>query len=341
MDGMFDELTDAEKAYFDSAGETVSEELLKGVEEPAATPEADPEPPAATPEAEPEVTIEADAAEETPEEQPETTPQPEKAPEKVPAWVLKDLREKNRKLEAELEAARAEKARIDAERLAALQPKPPAATPEAEEEPDADLDPIGFERFQRAKLEAQVGALREELTQSKVQTEMGWITTQTKALEADFAAKNPDYAEALEFLTNARLDELRVLYPAASDEQHAQMIQAERGQIVLNSVRRTPTGAIEFVRHPAEAIVALSKSRGFRGKAADAGAATPQSPPAPSKPDPALVAKREAASMTLSGVSGVEGSGPLTVEKLAKMNEAEFAAAMAKDPRLVDRLLGA
>jgi hypothetical protein len=169
-----------------------------------------------------------------------------------------------------------------------------------------------------------------------METEIGWINNQTAQLTQQFASKNPDYEDALNFVKDRRREQIQLLYPTAAPNQVEEAIALEYGNIVRESLERMPNGSIRFRRVPAEAVYAMAKSMGFQS------APPAVEPPAPVGADVVdQTRRRSSAATSLSVVSGSEGSPPLDTKRLAQMSEAEFAKILREKPELVDKLMGA
>lgn len=334
-DGVFGEdLTVEEQTYFDTRGESEKGSAVEA-----------PESPAVAEETAPETAIEPPVADVSAPETTESTEPEDEKPDSVPLWALKEARERVRAAQAERKAIeeqllqeREARVRLE-ERFSAVER---ANQPPAEElppMPDPDVDPLGYEQSRREMLEREVVELKKAIVDTKLETEIAWINQQTSTLTQQFAAKNPDYMEALDYVKERRREQLQLLHPTANSHQVEEQVALEYGNIVRESLERLPNGSVRFRRVPAETVYAMAKSMGFQGR---------QAPPAPSIEQEAPLEqrveqtrRRVAAATSLSSVSGNEGSGPLDAKRLAQMSEAEFGKLLKDKPELINKLMGA
>jgi len=213
-------------------------------------------------------------------------------------------------LKAERAARRAEKRefqrQIDELRAAVQQPRQTEQRQTAAPINPED-DPIGALMETREKLaaiEAERQRATEQQGQAKAQEQyMARIQTTVQEYEAEFAADNPDYHQAAEFLTQSRAKEYQTAGYTPAQVQQA--LQREYHDIIVNAV-----GA---GRDPAEVFYNLSKQRGFRGG---------QTP----KLD--AIAAGQKATGALSG--GGRGADGLTFGAVADLEGADFDKAYAK-----------
>lgn len=337
-DGVFsEELTTEEQAYFESRGEAAAESPVESpVSEPVSTPE--------TPEITPETATEPVSTSDSTSDSPETAPDNDEKPDSVPLWALKEARERARTAQAErkaleeqLSAEREARVRLE-ERFSAIEKANQPPPMEQQPLPDPEIDPLGYEQVRREALEREVENLKRAVLDTKMESEIGWINNQTSQLTQQFAAKTPDYEDALNYVKDARRAQIKLLYPSANDAQVEEQVAIEYGNIVRESLERLPNGSIRFKRIPAEAVYAMAKTMGFQGKQS----APPVTETAPTNEDRVeLTRRRAAASTSLSSVSGSEGSGPIDAKRLAQMSEAEFGKLLRDKPDLIDKLMGA
>ncbi|CAB4196000.1 hypothetical protein UFOVP1287_45 [uncultured Caudovirales phage] len=333
-DGVFDEgLTTDEKAYFESRGED-------SAESPAAGEAAPPESPT-------ETALDSASPPDSTEpalDSTEPAPEGDEKSDSVPLWALKEARDRVRaaqaerkQLEEQLSSEREARVRLE-ERFSVIeranQPPPPEAAPM----PDQEMDPLGYEQVRREALEREVDNLKRVVADTKLEGEIGWINTHTAQLTQQFAGKVPDYEEALTYVKERRREQIKLLYPTASDANVEEQVAVEYGNIVRESLERLPNGAIRFRRVPAEAVYQMAKSMGFQTKAPPA-AIEEATSAADERVE--LTRRRAAASTSLSSVSGAEGSGPLDAKRLAQMSEAEFGKLLRDKPDLINKLMGA
>lgn len=248
------------------------------------------------------------------------------------------------------------------EQLSALmQPAAPAAAPTApapepeDVAPDVNTDIFGYVAWQSRQLEKANKSIAELRAQSQEQvesvrgqlTEQGMMNHYRNDAQA-FVAQKPEFGDAYRHLVNARNAELALMgYDDAN--QRMQIIQNEERELVAMAHKRR--------QRPAEFIYNVSVARGFRAPAAAVPApvaavpapiaAAPAAPlptpvaapaaPAPTATPAAITAAQQlanqaaarAAAGTLSGAGGGSGDG-LTVDAIASMSDAEFAALHAK-----------
>lgn len=242
-----------------------------------------------------------------------------------------------------------------AERLniltAALQPAAEKAkTPEEEDpEPDAEKDIFAHNAWLTRKLTTLSDRLQKSELGAQAQSEEQTIATTYVDDARSFAAQEPNFPAAYNFLMENRTVELAQYYfgldltdpkcPQLTNEQVAQIkssISAEERTLVTNAIKGN--------RSPAASVFAMARARGFRPPAAAlapaaaaAAAAAPKVPPvAPgslAEPPAAggvgeeierIKAGSEAARSLSSG--GGAPPSPLTPEKLAAMDDADFGA---------------
>lgn len=286
------------------------------------------------------------------------------APERsrtVPQQALHQEREKRRAaekkaLERETElaaekAARAQdqavlQARVDMiAKLAETQAAVPVAPVAEEALPDKTTDPIGYfealtGRMQK-RLEAQDGMLRGFAEQQRRAQQGAELRAWGMAQENEFAEREPDYSDAMEFLKASRRAELRAL--GVTDA-------AERERTIAQDVNTIALVARRDGANFAERLFKTAQERGFVKKAA-----APAVPAAPAIP--ALDAEFSSAAaraergrenaMTLSTV-GSAPAAKLSVERIANMSESEFDALITKAktnpgayPEFIRQLMGA
>lgn len=334
-DGVFvEDLTVEEQAYFDNRGEAETSAPAEAQESPAPAPETAPEPPVETPVAEVSAPETSEPAE----------PEEEKS-DSVPLWALKEARERVRAAQAERKAieeqlSREREARVRLEeRFSLIERANQPPVEEAPPIPDPDVDPLGYEQSRREMLEREIVDLKRAIVDTKMETEISWINQQTSALTQQFAAKNPDYEDALNFVKERRREQLQLLHPTANAQQVEEQVALEYGNIVRESLERLPNGSVRFRRVPAETVYAMARTMGFQGRQAPP--APPAEQEAPLEQRVEQTRRRAAAATSLSSVSGSEGSGPLDAKRLAQMSEAEFGKLLKDKPELINKLMGA
>lgn len=253
-------------------------------------------------------------------------------------------RERRKAVERELAEYREKFARGD-ERLRLLSeamqkaPQAPAAAqaaPEPEAVPDPNEDIFGYVKHLEKQL-ADVRSGHQQMTEAqKKQAEEDRAETETREIVGSYqrdiqryAAAEPAFADAYQYLVQGRVAELK-LY-GLDDRQAIAQANADELAFVRSAVQRGVS--------PAEQAFALAKARGFVAKAPE-----PAAPPAPAAETPAerqaRLAAGQAASKSLSGAGGGP-AGEITLEMLATMSEADFEKFAAKNPGKLEALMGA
>lgn len=314
---MSDQLTPSEQAFFDTRGETapVVEE-----QQPAAVETQSNEQPAA-----------------------EEGQARDAAGKFVPHAVFHAEREEKKKANARFEEANArieELTRTQAvlndrwNTLLAANKPPEQAKPEI---PDPENDIFGYMKYQGEQLKAlqdQTAAeKRQAEEQRQYQAQHQDIQTTWQRSAQAFAAKEPAFGDAAQFLSNARMQQLEALGAIdpnmATEEGRLQQINAETFQIVQASKAAG--------KDPAEVIFEMAKKYGYTvtssQEQADPNAAINQ------KVD--NLAKAINANKTLTGTNGPSSADPDTAEAVAKMSDAEFSAWYAKNPGKFQKMMGA
>lgn len=302
-------LTEAEEAYFESGGETP----IPGSEEAA--------PQAETP---------AQPA------QPEEHPQPQERDDKgrfVPHQALHAEREEHKKTKAELEELKQFRAVMEDRWKTIMAVKEPAAA-EVAEPPDPEKDIFAYSKWQAEQMEALQKTLADEKAQSQqraqIEQQEAAIWNEWQSSSQAYAAENADYADAVKWLSETRVNQLRAFAPInpafASDEGINRQIDAELRSIII--------GAREAGVSPAKVVHDLAVSWGFKstGQPAD-----------PKLPDQlAAVAKAQEAAKTIGQVPGRAGGDALTPEAIAAMKPEEFQRWYAdpKNARIFEQMMG-
>jgi hypothetical protein len=231
----------------------------------------------------------------------------------------KERRETAEKRAQELEARYAQDMAKVNERLAIIaqqnaQPQPKAEAKPEIQIPDVTVDPIGHFQAKQAILEQKL-AEAEKWRQSQQQTSEADQTRQKIAaevsrLEAEYAAKTPDYPDAQKFLQEKWVAQGRLL--GATPEQSVRFF-AE--QVVRAAATQN--------RNPGEVAYEFAKMMGYAGK---------QAAPAPqqkSGPDLDTIARGQAVSKSTSTAPGRAAPGQLSAEALLGMDDDEFAKRFA------------
>jgi hypothetical protein len=225
--------------------------------------------------------------------------QREKPPEGfVPHQAMHAERIKAREASAKVEALEA--------RLAELESK---ANPEqpAPEYVDPLVDPEGY----RAWAEHQNTATNEKLEAlqqaQQQQAQQRALVARVRQYDEQYAAQNPDYADASQFLMQARTEEL------AQAGYSQQQIQAQLRNDVITMLQSGEAMGM----NPAELAFMRAQSLGWSKK-------TPQPAQQEAQQQIQATAAAQEATRGVGSVTGGEQSGRLTATQLAEMSEAEF-----------------
>ena len=180
---------------------------------------------------------------------------------------------------------------------AAMQPAPAP-------EPEFEVDPLAATHIKVEKVAQSLEQMKVEAEQRKHQESYQGFVRQIQADEANFMQKVPDYKDAISFIQNRRIAELEAM---GHDEQ---IIRGVISQDALQLTQR----AMQLGESPAKFGYELAKKLGYAGK--------------PQSNIDQIAAGQQVAKSVAGGAQPVsEGSLP---ENLAEMNDAEFAALLAK-----------
>lgn len=222
----------------------------------------------------------------------------------VPIHALHEERQRRQEFQREVEELR----RWRQEREAAeAKAKEPAL-------PNPEQDPYGYLRAQIDRLSNGQEAERKQREQAAQRTQQEAAARQIMdrgaSLERDFAEKNKDYPEALAFLTNARAEELRDMFPTATDEQIGKMVEQDAMGALFLSLRQN--------RNPAELLYQQAKRRGWQPKAKE----QEQESEAKEKIERLQKGQEQA-----GGLGGAKGSAPpaTSIEQALRLSDEEFA----------------
>lgn len=286
----------------------------------------------------------APAASETPALQ-DAAPEAQDAPAELSPDQKKanaDIQERERRkvAEKELRQTREQMAtlqgRLDV--LAQMAQQHPAAQqaqaeqPRAIEIPDVNVDPIGHFQAKSQYLEETVAKLTQYVDQQQQQSQVQNNTQRLMQIAADhersFMQERPEYKDAANFLRESRDRELQLMGYGDPGQRQA---------IIQNDVVGIAAQALQNNRNFAEVAMQMAEARGFRHQAAAAPApmaATPQIP-APATPQaPSAeqrlqqVARGQETTQSLGQAAGSGSAAPLSAERLARMSDAEFEAAI-------------
>lgn len=245
-----------------------------------------------------------------------------------------------RAIEAERKAAVSEG--VVAERLRILTEAAQAAMPQATaapaiEIPDINTDPVGHfqaKEQQNARELADMKAILHGFTEKQAQAQAAaevraWGIAQEEA----FAKENPDYGEAMNFLTQARRTQLAALKIVDPSQQQ---------QVIANDVNAIAHRSRAEGDNFAERLYKVAESFGYK-KAAPKTDIPALDAGLDALPDRAArIEEGRANSTTISG-SGAAPARALTPERIAAMSERQFAAYVEKiqsDPAKLRDLLG-
>lgn len=311
-------LTDAEKAYFESGGESAIE----------TEPEPDP-----APEPEPQAQAEPQEGQHPPE--PQANQQQDDSNRNVPYGALREERERRKALEQQLNQLNGKWQTVE-QRLAALQGlnQPQQQRPEAPKIPDPEEDFIEATRWTQQQIVEMQRRQQEQTTQSQraqeAQRFQGQVMSAWSQRARQAAQESPEFADAYRFATTSRYREL--IASGVPENQARQQAQRDEFNFVAQSMQQG--------RDPAQSMIAIAQARGWQPKPAVSGET--QAAPSPAAPTeqqntPAqpqrldTVAKGMQANKSLSGVgSSTSGRGSLGAKDLAEMSDDDFAAFLDK-----------
>ena len=250
------------------------------------------------------------AAEPTPEAAPEPAPAPE--PTLVPKQALDEARAR---LKEQRELADRQSKTLESfadvlKRLDRVQAPP---TPAEAGPPDLNQDPLAYIQWQNERIARmeQAEAARQQAAQVSAQTND--LVTRARSTEQEFAARTPDYGDAVAFVKAQAMAEYAAL-GIPPDKR-----EAAWNQQVLTMANHT----VQSGGNVGEITYAIAKARGFAGK--------PAAQSAPVTPAPSAVAASRAAAQSLSGAGGSPpGDDGMTLEKLGSLRGAAFEKAFAK-----------
>lgn len=214
------------------------------------------------------------------------------------------------------ERKKADKALADAmERIKALEAVRPAEkAPEVPAMPDPILEPEKFAEWQGAQHKANADKWAEFEAGQKAEATMRERASRASAMEAEFAGKTPDYADATRFLVESRQRELA--FQGFTPERAQEIMRADANALFDNAVAQG--------QNPAAMLYEIAKMRGFAPKAPNTGEADKLK---------ALAAAQEN-NATLSTTGGEAQSGGLTYAQMAEMSEEEIAGLYASNGKL-------
>lgn len=264
--------------------------------------------PAAAAESEEQAEPDSEGGEEDP--QPEFKSNRDKPPEGyVPHGALHAEREKRKALEQQI---------ADLQEWKKSQEKP------AEEAPqyvDPIEDPEGFRKW----AEYNQGQTREQIEAEQKQRQEEQAARQrverAQQLEQQFAEKTPDYQDAVQWLSQQRVSELRGM--GYGDEEVAQQIRKDANGIF--------DAAEAAGMNPAEILYYRAKSAGFEAKPSQEQQQQERRQQEEQKMQAQATAQQQTQGLG-SGGGASQGNG-YTAEQLASMSETDFAKLSEEDIR--------
>lgn len=227
--------------------------------------------------------------------------------------AVREERQLRRASDAQLQEARAQADRMElAFQRVQEQMRAPPQQPQYEE----PIDPLQVliqernDRVARDQHQQQQTAQQRE-QQARQDRQYEQLQTATREFENDFREEQPDYDEALGFLSNAWDAQFELMgYPP---EQRQQLIR----RLFLGAV----STAMQSKRDPARSAYEAAKRVGYAAPAAAGAAATDKLNQ--------VKAGQQAAKTLSGGGSAVQGSG-ISLKAIANLEGAAFDSAMAK-----------
>lgn len=257
----------------------------------------------------------AEAGKEEPKavEAPKEEPKPDVAQNAALDEARSELRELRGKI-SDLES----RPTLSKEQQAALDKLKEAEQATKEAEPDFLADPKGYvdAKVKAAldKLEGSEKQSKEESEKIKAQQALSNLMSAVGRAEAVFAESTPDYSKALTHVRDVRKQQLKMIYPDATDQQIGGQLAQEEIAIAHQVLARN--------ENPAEFLYNLSKTYGYKPPEPHA-KEKPLEVESP-KPKEAKKADKEAARSMGSGGGDLpdnEDSGPNTPELAAALSE--------------------
>lgn len=210
------------------------------------------------------------------------------------------------------------------------QEQPKSDQPQTPPIPELDKDPVGnlSGRLDRQDniLRVLAQAIAGQGQQTQQQQETAAMAARATAMEREFAARTPDYQQALDHLLNSRVAELAAA--GLTDPAEVQMlISREAGDMAKTAMQRGI--------NPAELVYKSAQARGYRPK-----------PPTPPPNNGAAeqietIARGQQQSRGVHQVAGRAGA-PTPATVIADMPQEEFDAWLKKaKPGEITRVFGA
>lgn len=262
--------------------------------------------------------------EEQPAPEAEAAPEPADAEEPVdadgkPAKTFVPYgelrRERNRRQELEAKQREAELFRVRAEErlnflAQRLQEQIAPPTP-PQQLASIDEAPIDHIKAQAREIENFKAWQREQQQQAQHVGAVQQFEHAVNTAEAAFAAKTPDYLDAISWLRESRQSELADLGYSAADQS----------RIIMDEIRGISHNILQQGGNPAENFYKVALRRGFKRTAGN-GADKLQT-----------IERGQQAGRSLSQAAGAAPSGKLSLERLVQMDDDEFAKMSERDWR--------
>lgn len=238
----------------------------------------------------------------------------------VPHGALHAEREEHKKTRAELQELKDFRTRMEERwRLAEQMMAPRQEHPPAEEQPpNPDEDIFAFAKWQAKQLEdlkrtqAERTQAEQQAAQSQEIERRVWDHWQESV--RSYAQENADFGNAAQWLSEHRDKQLQTL---AAVDARFQNVGARNAQIE-QELRGIVISAAQQDRNPAELVYQIAQSYGYK--------------PAQGQMPEQLerVQKAQQASRSISQASGRSGGDEVTPEMIAGMSDTEFSAWYAK-----------
>lgn len=218
---------------------------------------------------------------------------PEDKPRMVPHGALHEERERRKQAEKRAERIEELFQRYQSERG---QPKAEEKGPEI---PAFDQDPANHLRVKQETSEQRLARLENE---RQAEAQINALRQTVHAIETEFAAKAPDYQEAVNFLQARKI----------AQYQRSGMSRAEAVQATANDAMMFTHAVLQRGLNPAEQAYELAKDWGYAGK-------QPDKP----KPEEKLETIRKGQEAARGGGSGSTPETPASLKSLADMDPSD------------------
>ena len=242
-------------------------------------------------------------------------PAPEPAKHFVEKGALDSERNRRKKAEQALEQLN--------QRFAALEARlPPPPQPQAP--PAVEEDPISEIKRLRSIVDTQTA-------QQQEQAQIVQVLNQSDAMEREYAAEQPDYHGALDYLRNQLLEEAKI----AGVPHPVAMAQIQRQAAI------TAYQAMQQGRNPGEIFYAYARARGWKAPEAAPAPAPVAAQPAPAAPARsaahealAMLDRGQQASQSLSAAPGRATDGTSLAE-IAELDGPDFLKAWGRAEKIM------